>query len=101
MEEERRVNTSAMPTIEEARQAALRFFEESLNLEGANLIALRKTVDGWDASAEVFEDSAFIKSLGLATRTKDCNIYHLKLSADLAVISYEREESSREASRKS
>ncbi len=98
---EERSNTSAMPTIEEARKSALRFLEESLNLEGAKLFAVRKTADGWEASAEVFEDSAFIKSLGIASRTKDRNIYHLKLSPELVVVSYEREESSREVSRKS
>ncbi|MEI6509885.1 MAG: hypothetical protein WCO14_02945 [bacterium] len=98
---EERSNASAPPTIDEARLAALRFFEESLNLEGARLFAVRKSADGWEASAEVFEDSAFIKSLGLSTRTKDRNIYHLKLSALLDVVSYEREESSREVSRKS
>lgn len=98
---EKRVNASAIPTIEEVRQAALRFLEESLNLEGAKLFAVRKLADGWEVSAEVFEDSAFIKSLGIASRTKDRNIYHLKLSPELVVVGYEREESSREVSRKS
>ncbi|MEI6308418.1 MAG: hypothetical protein WCP58_02095 [bacterium] len=98
---EERSNASAIPTIEKARQAALRFLEESLNLEGAKLFAVRKTEEGWEASAEVFEDSTFIKSLGIASRTKDRNIYHLKLSPELVVVGYEREESSREVSRKS
>jgi hypothetical protein len=86
------------PGILEARQAAMRFLQEELQLPDPKLIALSKVEGGWEASAEVFEESAFIKALGLSTRTKDRNLYHLKLSSELTIVSYNREENNREES---
>ena len=52
---------------------------------------MAKVGDGWEAEAEVYEESSFMKSLGLPTRMQDRNIYLLKLDEDLEVQSYERE----------
>ena len=47
--------------------------------------------DGWEVEAEVYEESSFIKSLGLSTRVQDRNVYVIKLSDGLEVVSYERQ----------
>ncbi len=42
--------------------------------------------------AEIYEESSFIKSLGLSTRVQDRNIYEIKLTDNLEVNSYARRE---------
>ena len=54
------------------------------------MIKTAKVSDGWEAELEVYEESAFIKSLGLATRVQDRNTYVVKLNDSLEVESYER-----------
>ncbi|OGL45055.1 MAG: hypothetical protein A2W05_08565 [Candidatus Schekmanbacteria bacterium RBG_16_38_10] len=53
------------------------------------VIKAAKISDGWEIEAEVYEESSFIKSLGLPTRVQDRNIYEVKLNEKLEVQSYE------------
>jgi len=80
-----------MTNIEEARVAGVEFLKTNLNVEDVKVIGATKMDDGWEVEAEVYEESSFIKSLGLSTRVQDRNIYVLKLNDCLEVKSYERQ----------
>ncbi len=79
-----------MADIEEARKAVAEFLRKTLNVKDVKVIKAAKAGDGWESEAEVYEESSFIKSLGLPTRVQDRNIYSIKLNDDLEVQSYER-----------
>ena len=64
--------------------------KKTLNAKDVKVIKVAKVGDGWQAEAEVYEESSFIKALGLPTRVQDRNIYAVKLSDSLGVESYER-----------
>jgi hypothetical protein len=76
--------------MEEARIAVVEFLKKTLNVKDVKVIKTAKVSDGWEAEAEAYEESSFIKSLGLATRVQDRNIYAVKLNDSLEVESYER-----------
>ena len=80
-----------MATIEEAVEKAAKFVREKLNIAEARLIRAVRGESGWDVEVEVYEESAFIKSLGLPTRVRDRNIYLVTLDDQLNVQAYERE----------
>lgn len=80
-----------MANIEEARKAVAEFLKKTLSVKDVKVIKATKVGDGWECEAEVYEESSFIKSLGLPTRVQDRNIYTVKLSDDLEVESYERQ----------
>ncbi|MFA4889630.1 MAG: hypothetical protein WC628_08685 [Candidatus Omnitrophota bacterium] len=79
-----------MANMEEARITVSEFLKKTLNVKDVKVIKTAKVSDGWEAEAEVYEESSFIKSLGLATRVQDRNIYAVKLNDSLEVESYER-----------
>jgi len=79
-----------MANMEESRIAVVEFLKETLNVKDVKVIKTAKVNDGWEAEAEVYEESSFIKSLGLSTKVQDRNIYAVKLSGALEVESYER-----------
>ncbi len=79
-----------MANMEEARIAVSEFLKKTLNVKDVKVIKTAKVSDGWEAEAEVYEESSFIKSLGLPTRVQDRNIYAVKLNDRLEVESYER-----------
>ena len=79
-----------MANIEEAKKAVSEFLKKTLNVKDVKVIKASKAGDGWESEAEVYEESSFIKSLGLSTKVRDRNIYAVKLSAALEVESYER-----------
>lgn len=81
-----------MANIEEAKKAVVEFLKKTLNVKDVKVIKAAKVGDGWESEAEVYEESSFIKSLGLPTRVQDRNIYSIKLNDDLEVQSYERKE---------
>ena len=81
-----------MANIEEAKKAVVEFLKKTLNVKDVKVIKAAKAGDGWESEAEVYEESSFIKSLGLPTRVQDRNIYSIKLNDDLEVQSYERKE---------
>jgi len=78
-----------MANIEEAREAVTIFISKALDTEEVRVIGLTKVDDGWSTDVEVYEDSSFLRSLGLPTRVKDRNIYIVKLNDNLEVESYE------------
>ena len=86
-----------MANIEEVRKAVAEFLKKTLNVKDVKVIKATKVGDGWETEAEVYEESSFIKSLGLPTRVQDRNIYTVKLSGSLDVESYERKEQLKEA----
>jgi len=81
-----------MSNIEETRKAVIAFLKQILNVNEVTVVNLRKGEDRWEAEAEVFEESTFIKSLGLSTKAKDRNIYSVILNDGMEVLAYERRE---------
>ncbi len=79
-----------MANMEEARIAVSEFLKKTLNVKEVKVVKAAKVGDGWEAEAEVYEESSFIKSLGLSTRVQDRNIYAVKLNDNLEAESYER-----------
>ena len=79
-----------MANIEEAKKVVAEFLKKTLSVKDAKVIKAAKVGDGWESEAEVYEESSFIKSLGLSTKVQDRNIYAVKLSGALEVESYER-----------
>lgn len=77
-----------MVRIEEARNVVSEFLKRSLNTKEVRVIKIIKESAGWEAEAEVYEESSFIKALGLPTRVQDRNIYEIKLDEGLEIISY-------------
>ena len=77
--------------IEEVGTAIKNFFKKTLGRD-ANVIKVKKSPDGWTGEAEIYEESSFIKSLGLFTKVQDRNIYEIKLTDTLEVVSYARKE---------
>lgn len=78
--------------IEDARETVINFLKKTLGVKEVKIIKVAKAGSGWDTEAEVYEESAFIKSIGLPTRVKDRNFYLVKLNENLEVESYELEE---------
>jgi len=81
-----------MADIDKARDATSEFLKKTLNVKDVKVIKAVKVGDGWEAETEVYEESSFIKALGLPTRVQDRNIYAVKLNSSLEVESYERKE---------
>ena len=79
-----------MANMEEARIAVSEFLKKTLNVKDVKVIKTVKVSDVWEADAEVYEESSFIKSLGLSTKVQDRNIYAVRLNDSLEVDSYER-----------
>ncbi len=81
--------------IDEVRAAIEDFFKKTIN-KNVRVIRITKEDDGWSGDAEIYEESSFIKSLGLPTRVQDRNIYYVKLNDELDVISYGLKEEEKE-----
>ncbi|MGB7297455.1 MAG: hypothetical protein WBC70_17900 [Candidatus Aminicenantales bacterium] len=81
-----------MPNINDARRVVGEFLKKTLEAKDVKMIKTAKVGDGWEVEAEIYEESSFIKSLGLPTRVRDRNIYLVKLNDGLEVESYERKD---------
>jgi len=81
-----------MADINKTGAAVSEFLKKTLGVKSVKVIKAARAGDGWDAEAEVYEESSFIKSLGLPTRVQDRNIYSVKLNKSLEVESYQRKE---------
>lgn len=79
-----------VPNIEEAGKAAVEFLKKNLKVKEAKVIKTVRAGAGWEVEAEVYEESSFIKALGLSTKVQDRNIYTVKFNDSLEVESYER-----------
>ena len=73
--------------IDDVRTVIEDFFKKTLK-KNAKIIRITKEDDGWSGDAEIYEESSFIKSIGLPTKVQDRNIYDIKLNDELDVISY-------------
>ncbi len=78
-----------MTKIEEAQTTICDFFKKILHAKYIRVIKETKFNGGWEADAEVYEESSFIKSLGLPSRVMDRHIYTVMLDENLEVLSYE------------
>jgi len=79
-----------MADIEEAGRISTEFLKNTLKLKDVKVVKASRDGDGWETEAEVYEESSFIKSLGLPTRVQDRNVYTVKLDEHLGVQSFER-----------
>lgn len=79
-----------MANVEEVAKAVSEFLKKTLNVKDVKVIKVTKADEGWETEAEVYEESSFIKALGLPTRVQDRNFYEVKLSDRLEVESYGR-----------
>ena len=79
-----------MANVEEVAKAVSEFLKEALNVKDVKVIKVTKADEGWETEAEVYEESSFIKALGLPTRVQDRNFYEVKLNDSLEVESYGR-----------
>jgi hypothetical protein len=79
-----------MNNIEKVSELVSEFLKKVLNVKEVRVIRIAKVGDGWQSEAEVYEESSFIKSIGLPTRVRDRNIYAVKLNDRLEVESYKR-----------
>ena len=74
--------------IDEVRTKIENFFKNTLKKSDVKVIRITKEDDGWSGDAEIYEESSFIKSIGLLTKVQDRNIYYIKLNDELDVMSY-------------
>ncbi len=80
-----------MSKIQEVNNKIIDFLIETIGSE-AKVISINKNGDDWIGIAEVFEESNFIKAIGLNTNVKDRNLYEVKLDKTLEVVSFSRTE---------
>ncbi len=79
-----------MADIAQVGKAVSEFLKATLNAKDVKVIKVTKTPEGWETEAEVYEESSFIKALGLSTKVQDKNFYEVKLNDSLEVESYGR-----------
>jgi len=79
-----------MADIVQVGKTVSEFLKATLNAKDVKVIKVTKTSEGWETEAEVYEESSFIKALGLNTRVQDRNFYEVKLNDSLEVESYGR-----------
>ena len=79
-----------MADIVQVGKAVSEFLKQTLNVKDVKVIKVTKADEGWETDAEVYEESSFIKALGLPTRVQDRNFSEVKLNDSLEVESYGR-----------
>ena len=79
-----------MADIQQVGKAVSEFLKQTLNVKDVKIIKVTRAAEGWETEAEVYEESSFIKALGLPTRVQDRNFYGIKLNDSLEVESYGR-----------
>lgn len=79
-----------MANIEDAARTANDFLKRTLNPLDIKAVKVSKIPEGWEIESEVYEESSFIKALGLPTRVQDKHIYKVNLNGDMEVEAYER-----------
>lgn len=77
--------------IETVNKTVAEFLQRVLGADTVRVAGVNKVGDAWEVEAEVFEESSFLKALGLPSRVCDKNFYRVKLNAALEVESYERQ----------
>ncbi len=79
-----------MANIAQVGKTVSEFLKQTLNVKDVKVVKITKSDEGWETDAEVYEESSFIKALGLNTRVQDRNFYEVKLDDSLEVKSYGR-----------
>jgi hypothetical protein len=79
-----------MADFNDVRRTVGEFLKKTMAAKDFKIIRTAKVGEVWEAEAEVYEESSFIKSLGLPTRVRDRNIYLFKMNDGLEVESFER-----------
>lgn len=82
-----------MADIIEVSNTVGEFLKSALKAKDAKIIMVIKKGNVWETEAEVYEESSFIKALGLPTRVMDKNLYSVILNENLGIESYKRKES--------
>ena len=77
--------------IETVSKIVAEFLQRVLGTDAVRVVGVNKVADAWEVEAEAFEESSFLKALGLPSRVRDKNFYRVKLNAALEVESYERQ----------
>lgn len=83
-----------MSRIEETNKTAGDFLRNLLHVDESKIKVIRteRESGAWEAEVEVYEESSFIKSIGLPTRVQDRNVYVVRLDDNLEILSYGRKE---------
>jgi hypothetical protein len=79
-------------SITEVKQNVSDFLMQTLKASDVRVVGCKKVPDGWEAEVEVYEESAFIKALGLPVKVRDRNLYVVKENDELQVLSFERKD---------
>ena len=79
-----------MAEITEVNNKVVEFLRITLGAKDVKIIEILKKGNLWETEAEVYEESSFIKSLGLPTRVMDENIYSVMVNENLGIESYKR-----------
>ena len=79
-----------MAGVIEVGKTVSEFLKATLNVKDVKVTKVTKADEGWETEAEVYEESSFIKALGLSTKVQDRNFYEVKLNNSLEVESYIR-----------
>jgi hypothetical protein len=80
-----------MTDIETVSKTVTEFLQRILGTECVRVVGANKVGEAWEVEAEAFEESSFLKALGLPSRVRDKNLYKVKLNAAQEVESYERQ----------
>jgi len=80
-----------MTDIEIVSRTVAEFLQRVLGTDSVRVVGVNRADDAWEIEAEAFEESSFLKSLGLPSRVRDKNFYRVRLNAALEVESYERQ----------
>ena len=79
-----------MVGVIEVGKAVSEFLKQTLHVKDVKVTKVTKADEDWETEAEVYEESSFIKALGLSTKVQDRNFYEVKLNNSLEVESYIR-----------
>lgn len=77
-----------MSNISDINYKVEEFLRRALNAKDVKIIKVAKKENSWETEAEVYEESSFIKALGLPSRVMDRNLYLVILDQNLEVESY-------------
>lgn len=77
-------------TVNDVRKYVDKFFESFFSVKPSRYLKIAKDGDEWQVVAELYEDSSFIKQLGINAQVKDRNTYSVILDKQLEVLSYEK-----------
>ncbi|MFH2030732.1 MAG: hypothetical protein ABIJ40_08980 [Bacteroidota bacterium] len=79
-----------MADITDVSSTVREFLQSTLGAKDVKIIKVLKKGNAWETEAEVYEESSFIKSLGLPTRVMDRNLYSVILNENMGIESYKR-----------